>query len=151
MCSTELLKMASVGVAAASGVTQGANIKAAADQNASLKRVQAQQVTEAGTIEALRVANDAKRLAGSQRAAMGANGVDIGTGTPLAVQEDTYAVAAEDAMMIRNNAARQAWGLRQEASVESELGKQAKFASVISGFSTALTHGADAYASKRLK
>jgi hypothetical protein len=141
--------MASAGVAAASGVTQGINIKEAADQNASLKRIQSQQVLQAGTIEAARVARDARSLAGSQRAALAANGVDPNAGTSLAIQEDTYAVAAEDAMMIRNNAARQAWGLQQEASVESELGKQSKFASVLGGFSTALTHGVQAQVYKK--
>ena len=72
-----------------------------------------------------------KLLIGSQRAAMAAQGIDIGTGSAVDVQADTAALAAGDILTIRNNAYREAFGLRMQAygygAQSSMLGIQSQF------------------------
>jgi len=51
-----------------------------------------------------------------QRAAMAANGVDLGTGSPTEVLASTKLVGERDALTIRDNAARQAWAYRNNAA-----------------------------------
>lgn len=151
MCTAELLKYGAAGVAAASGVASGLAARDAADQNAAFRRLQAHEVSGAAAVEALRVQREARQLVGQQRAALGANNVNTGVGTALKLQEDALAVGEEDAMTIRNNAARQAWGLRQSAAIEKDLGQKALLSSSVSGFATALTHGADALAYRKTR
>lgn len=57
----------------------------------------------------------AKRLIGSQRAAIAAQGIEVDTGSALEIQEDTAALAAQDAQNIKNNAYRQAFGFKVQA------------------------------------
>jgi hypothetical protein len=53
---------------------------------------------------------------GDQRAAFAANGVDVGSGSPLVVAEDTDALGELDALTIRNNAEREAYGYEVNAN-----------------------------------
>jgi hypothetical protein len=56
-----------------------------------------------------------RKLIGSQRAAMAAQGIDIQAGTAFEIQSEAEALGALDAATIRNNAARGALGLRFQA------------------------------------
>lgn len=56
------------------------------------------------------------RLAGTQRATMAARGVALEEGSPLAILEDTEFMGERDAQTLRENAAREAWGHRVQAS-----------------------------------
>lgn len=56
-----------------------------------------------------------KALIGSQRARFGAQGVDINDGSALDVQADAAYLGELDALTIRNNAAREAWGYKVQA------------------------------------
>lgn len=51
---------------------------------------------------------------GAIRAAAGASGLDVNTGSPLRLQTDTAMLGEEDALTIRNNAERAAYGYRTE-------------------------------------
>ncbi len=53
-----------------------------------------------------------RKLIGSQRAALAAQGIDIESGSAFEIQSETAALGALDASTIRNNAAREALGLR---------------------------------------
>lgn len=53
-------------------------------------------------------------LRGDQRAALAANGVDLGTGSAAETLATTDFMGARDALTIRDNTARQAWALRQQ-------------------------------------
>lgn len=55
-------------------------------------------------------------LKGSQRAAMAANGVDLGVGSAAEVQTSTDLVGEVDAETIQANAVRSAWGYRTQAT-----------------------------------
>jgi hypothetical protein len=57
-----------------------------------------------------------RQLIGSQRATMGAQGIDLGSGSALDLQLEAAGMGELDATTIRNNARRQAWGFSVEAS-----------------------------------
>jgi hypothetical protein len=145
------MELSAAGIAAASGITSG---KAAADagkQNADMMRMQARDALARGDLEESRHRRQTRALAGSQMAALAANGVQGGTGTAARLVEDTFMLGEEDALTIRNNAARDAWGLNQQANITEKQGKQAKTAAIFSGGVTALTHGAQAYQYRKLR
>lgn len=55
------------------------------------------------------------QLKGSQRAAMAARGVALDEGSPLNILNDTDYMGELDALTIRDNAEREAWGHRMQA------------------------------------
>ncbi len=56
-----------------------------------------------------------RKLIGSQRVALAAQGIDIQSGSAFEIQSETDALGALDAATVRNNAARGALGLRFQA------------------------------------
>jgi hypothetical protein len=56
---------------------------------------------------------------GQQAANYGASGVAVGSGSPVDTLANTDAMSAYDAAIIRNNAAREAWGYRSKAKEET--------------------------------
>jgi hypothetical protein len=81
---------------------------AVAERNAQIEEQNAKDVEAAGRSEEQRqrIANSQKL--GEQRAAAGASGVDIGTGTMLDSIADTAAIGEYDALTVRSNYQRQA-------------------------------------------
>ncbi len=83
-------------------------------RGAQAKEMQAQTALEQG-----KVAEDAQRkkvqsVIGSQRAQAAASGLLVDSGTAQQVTEDTAGFGELDAMTIRNNAQREAWGIRND-------------------------------------
>lgn len=54
-------------------------------------------------------------MMGDQRAALAANGVDLGTGSATEILATTKSMGERDALTIRDNAARQAWAYKNQA------------------------------------
>lgn len=67
-----------------------------ADRNAKLTSDQARMAQENSQIEQQRLGRKIAATRGSQIASMAANGVDIGFGSALSVQEDTAMLGAKD-------------------------------------------------------
>lgn len=86
------------------------------DQNAGLADLQATDVTARGRQAEGRQRGSSRRLAGAQRAAAAAAGVDINTGSARDVLENDAQLGEFEALTIRNNAAREAWGYQVQAS-----------------------------------
>jgi len=107
-----------MGAANQSQATQQAyNYQAAVSRNnAQLAEWQAQDVVTRGQkaeqSQRLKVA----QLKSTQRAGFAARGMALDEGSPLAILEDTDYMGELDAMTIRDNAAREAWGKRTQAS-----------------------------------
>lgn len=80
--------------------------------NARLAGWQAEDAIDRGEAGAFQVQQRGAQMKGSQRAAMAANGVDLGVGSALQVITDTDYLASVDATTVANNAAREAWGYR---------------------------------------
>lgn len=75
----------------------------------------AQDVLRRGEREAQRVKLKTRALIGRQRVALAAQGISLESGAPLEIQEETAAQGAMDALTVRNNAWREAWGYQVQA------------------------------------
>ena len=90
--------------------------QAMAEQNAKLAEQQGMASLAQGRMEQEKVARRARQIQGSQRAAYGASGVDISSGSPLEIQADTEYQAAQDKALIRYNSELKKWGFDVESA-----------------------------------
>lgn len=102
--------------------------EALANYNAELGRLKATDAIARGEIAVDKQHIVGRTTIGSQRAAFAASGVDITDpdSTAVNVFKDTAAMSELDAVTIRSNAAREAWGYRMQAQNDEALGKVAK-------------------------
>jgi len=99
-------------------------ILATGDFNASIAELGAQSTLEAGQRQIAAQTLKAGQLKGAQRAALAANGVDLGEGSAAEVQVSSDMLKEIDTETLRVNATRTAWGYRaqgMEAQLQSEL------------------------------
>jgi hypothetical protein len=120
--------------------------------NATIAGWQAQDATQRGQIEEQRQRLATARLKSSQRAAFGSNGVEIDSGSPLDVLMDTAQLGELDALTIRSNAEREAYGFRSQsgnlmaqAGLTQMAGRSAQQASFVSAGSTLLSTAGTTY------
>jgi superfamily II RNA helicase len=111
------------------------------ETNSRLAEFQAEDAMKRGDKASVNIKDQTKRLIGSQRVAMAAQGLDLSSGDPLAIQEETAAIGAEDAMTARNNAWREAWGYKTQALDYSGRGKMAQVTAKNKAANTILTGG----------
>jgi hypothetical protein len=83
--------------------------------NAQLGEWQAKDAIERGQQAENAHRMKVAQMKGSQRASMAARGLDLTEGSALNVLSDTDFMGDMDALVIRDNAAREAWGLREKA------------------------------------
>ncbi|MCW3657539.1 hypothetical protein K6L27_05075 [Burkholderia cenocepacia] len=148
------LAMTAVSTAmSAYGASQQAAATASADQyqaevariNQRLSGQYAQQAIDDGENKVAAKQQQTSGLIGAQRAAMAANGVQLDSGTPLRLQEDSAQLGAVDALTIRNNAAREAYGYQvqglsygQQAQLDEASASNALSAGSLNTFSSIL-------------
>lgn len=89
---------------------------AIADINAGQSELAAQQELARGNAEVASVSQRAGQVKGAQRAALAANGVDVGTGSAAAILTSTDLQKENDINTITANAVRAAWGQRMQAT-----------------------------------
>jgi hypothetical protein len=162
MCDiTAGIALASALVGAAGSVQQGkaANASAkynakVADMNARISERRAYDSIERGKTEEQAKRREVAQFKGRQEAAMSANGVDVGFGSPLDTLVDTATMGELDALTVRSNAAREAYGHQVEASnktADANLsrmnGKAAKTGSYFQAAGTLLSGVGDAWGS----
>lgn len=119
--------------------------------NAQIAGWQAEDATKRGAIAEQRQRLATSRLAGAQRAGMASSGVELTSGSPLDVLGDTSMLGELDALTIRSNAEREAYGFRaqgQNLQAQSALtqmaGRDAVQASYIGAGSSLLSTAATA-------
>jgi hypothetical protein len=105
---------------------QGAYQKGIADVNASLMQMQAADAIRRGDLAASQQLEAGKRVVGAQRAAIGASGVDVNSGSAAMAQEGARAMSAVDALTIENNAHLEALGYKMNAIATSASGRLAQ-------------------------
>lgn len=113
-----------------------ANSEAAlTDYNAGTAAVQATDATQRGELDEQRFRMGVRGMVGQQRAAAAANNIDVNFGSARDVQADATELGEYDALTIRTNAAREAWGfnvqaedLHQRAAIVRKEGVNAKAA-----------------------
>ena len=88
---------------------------ALADFNASVADLQASDAIARGTEAENRFRAGVRGIIGSQRATIASGNVDVGFGSALDVQGDAAKLGELDALTIRTNAAREAWGYKVQA------------------------------------
>lgn len=122
-----------------------------ADTNARIAELGAQSALQQGEKEVGRLTLRAGQIKSSQRAAMAANGVDLGVGNAAEVQASTDIMKEIDANQITANAVNNAWGIRTQAvSLKNEaLTKRAAASGISPGMAagTSLIGGASKVAS----
>lgn len=86
-----------------------------ADVNASIADLQAQDAIARGTDEEQRFRSLVRGAIASQRVGFAAGNIDVSTGSAVDVQADAAVLGELDALTIRTNAAREAWGYKVQA------------------------------------
>lgn len=112
------------GVTSAFGAFYGAQAQksslktqaAIAETNARITEMAAQSQLAAGQKEIARYTLSAGKTKSSQRAAMAANGVDLGEGNAAETLASTEIIKEIDKNQIEANSIRSAWGLRTQAT-----------------------------------
>ena len=87
-----------------------------ADFNAKVADRQATDAVERGAQQESNFRASVRGAIGGQRAGIAANNVDVGFGSAVDVQADAAYLGELDALQIRTNAAREAWGYSVQAS-----------------------------------
>lgn len=127
----------------------------------------AAEALRSGNVSASNIKKDAKRVSGSQRAALAAQGIDVSSGSASDVLSETEIQSEQDfnrakyfskldAITIKNNAWREAWGFKVESTNTRFSGNMARSAGDFKASNTLLTgglkafaYGVDAYGSKK--
>lgn len=124
MCDPKTMGMLSIGSQIAGGLmgAKGAYDQAStqksilavqaaiAQQNEQIANEQASVALENGQVAEQNSRLQTAQVFGAQRAALAANGVDLGEGSPNDILTTTKFLGERDALTIRDNATRQAWG-----------------------------------------
>lgn len=131
---------------------QGAYEQGVYNVDAQLADQQAADAIARGKEAETRQRQATRGLIGAQRATLAAQGIDVSTGSALDVQADTAALGELDALTIRNNAAREAFGYRVQAmdyrnqgAMAALAGKNQAAALRNQSYSTLLTGAANTY------
>jgi hypothetical protein len=110
------------------------------DYNAAVAELQAGDAVTRGTQQENRFRVGVRGMVASQRAGFAGNGVDVGFGSAVDVQADAAYLGEIDALQIRSNAAREAWGYKVQAEdfrrrgvIQRKEGKNARLAGKIAG------------------
>lgn len=101
------------------------------DYNASVADLQAADALERGHEDESRFRSQVRGIIGAQRAGIAASGTDVNYGSALDVQADAAFLGELDALQIRTNASREAWGykvqshdFRRRAQIQRQEGVQ---------------------------
>lgn len=121
--------------------SQGAYQKQQYEFNAQMADMQAADAIRRGDKEASQVKARGKKMIGSQRAALAAQGIDVNSGSAADIQEETDVFSTEDAMTVRSNAWREAFGFRAQAMEARNSGAFAELAANNKASNTLLTGG----------
>ena len=123
---------------------QGEHQRQMYNLNSKFSYMQAEDAIKRGDKAADQHLKQTKSLIGSQRTALAAQGIDIGDGSALEIQQDTAELGAMDAMTIRNNAWRESWGHRVQASQLYHQGRWAELGAKNQARNTLITGGISA-------
>lgn len=136
------------------GLQQASYMSRVAQTNAAIDRANAAATIGAGNQQEEASLLRTGATIGAQKAAQGANNVDVNIGSPAAVTASTRLVGGMDAALIHYNAARAAYGQEVEATsqtAQAKLDKQAGLGALLEGgykSASTLLAGASSLSSK---
>lgn len=96
--------------------------------NAEFAELQAEDAIARGRESEFRSRAGTRQLVGAQRVALAAQGISLDTGSPADVIENDMMLGELDALTIRNNARREAWGFQAQAAQYRAHGDMARWA-----------------------
>jgi hypothetical protein len=120
---------------------EGKYLQQTYDANARIAMMQADDAIDRGNKKAQDLKTQTKKLVGSQRVAMAAQGLDLEADDALAIQQETASMGAVDAQTIKNNAWQEAWGFRVASQDYTNKGTFANITAKQKAKSTILTTG----------
>jgi hypothetical protein len=118
------------------------------DANAAIADRQAQSEAQAGAYNEELVRMKGEAVEGQQVAQIGASGLQQ-KGTPTAVVAGTRMVNEMDALQVRNNALRRAWGFEVQGASDRTQAQMSREAGFFGGVGTVIGGGAQAYGQYR--
>ena len=131
------------GVQTARAQSAAAEAQAQADEaNARIGQQQAEQARQIGNMEEERQMRRVRAAVATQRATQAASGLDVNSGTALDLQAETAGFGTADALTIRSNAIRQAWGFEVGAVNDLNSASASRAAGRNAATGTLLTTGA---------
>jgi hypothetical protein len=110
--TTLALTVASTAMSAYSAYQQQSVAAKVARNNAATAEYQARDAERRGEQQSQEIARRASQLQGTQRATMASRGLDLTSGTPADLIEQTDFFASIDQATARTNARKEAWGKR---------------------------------------
>ena len=112
--------------------------------NKNFSELYAEDALRRGREEEAGIRKKVRQTVGAQRAALAAQGIDVGAGSAIDIISDTREQGALDIVTVKNNAFREAWGYKVSALQASMEGKFAEISGNFSKKMTLLTGGTDA-------
>lgn len=154
---------AAAGLALYGAIQQSRAEKKAGRQNAKIEkanaRVAERQAADAerrGAEDIRRLRMQGRKLIGTQRATLAAQGIELGEGTAGTLIQDTEAAIELDSLTIANNAAMEAFGFRTQSSdamerarIRSREARDRAQGVLLSGATSAAVQGYQAYRAGR--
>ena len=142
MCEpTTWIMLASALVGVVGQVQQGQASKAAGKANARVQSIMAADAIARGEADEASQRRRTAAFKGRQAAAFGASGAEINTGSALEILADTAQFGELDALRIRSNAEREAFGFLSGAAISRAAGENAATSANLAGFGTVLGAG----------
>lgn len=138
-----VLMVAGTAMSAYGSYQEGKAENEAAKFNANMEEQKAKDAKERGLADEATHARKVAQLKGAQRAQWAADGVDLSSGTPSEIFEQTAEWGERDRQTIEHNTEREIWTHRQQANLYRAQGKNAKRAGTIGAFSSILTGSAN--------
>lgn len=114
------------GFSAYSKLQAGRQAQQMLEKNAGFAEWQASDATSRGVINEKRQRQTTEGVIGEQRTSLATQGVDVNKGSAMDVQADAAYLGELDALTIRNNAAKEAYGYQVQAQDLRQRGKYAK-------------------------
>lgn len=111
------------------------------ESNARISDIQAADAIRRGDLEAANLKKKYKQVIGSQRAALAAQGLELGEDDAALIQQDTAELGALDVLDTKNNAWREAWGYRVRGANYRNQASMVRAAGSNSSRNTILTGG----------
>lgn len=114
------------------------------EANAKIATMQAQDALRIGDQTAEQAVGKTNRMLGSQKVAAASQGIETNSGSAALVESDTKTLGALDALTIKNNAWKQAWGYQEQALQSDASGTFSEIAGQNQSNNTLMTGGMNA-------
>lgn len=142
MCDPVIWTIIGTTVLAGGQIAQGQAARKAGDANARIQTIMAEDALERGRAREASKRRETAARKGRQAAVFGASGAEINTGSSLEILADTAQFGELDALRIRNNAEKEAFGLMAGAAISRTQGKNAQTSSFLNAAGTLITGAA---------